>query len=70
MCIRDRPTASIAANAVGADLFICEGMYGEKDKQAKAVANKHMTFYEAARLAKEADVKEMWLTHYLSLIHI
>ena len=63
-CTDTRPTASIAANAVGADLFICEGMYGEKDKQAKAVANKHMTFYEAARLAKEADVKEMWLTHY------
>ncbi len=63
-CTDPRPTASIAANAVGADLFICEGMYGEKDKQAKAVANKHMTFYEAARLAKEADVKEMWLTHY------
>ena len=63
-CTDTRPTASIAANAVGADLFICEGMYGAKDKQAKAVANKHMTFYEAARLAKEADVKEMWLTHY------
>ena len=60
-CTDTRPTASIAANAVGADLFICEGMYGEKDKQAKAVANKHMTFYEAARLA---EVGEMWLTHY------
>ena len=23
-----------------------------------------MTFYEAAQLAKEAQVKEMWLTHY------
>ena len=23
-----------------------------------------MTFYEAARLAKEADPKQMWLTHY------
>ena len=23
-----------------------------------------MTFYEAAKLAKEADVKELWLTHY------
>ena len=23
-----------------------------------------MTFYEAAALAKEAQVKEMWLTHY------
>jgi ribonuclease Z len=63
-CTDTRPTESISRNAKDADLFICEGMYGEKDKQAKAVANKHMTFYEAARLAKEADVKEMWLTHY------
>ena len=59
-----RPVDSIRENAEGSDLFICEGMYGEKDKAAKAVEYKHMTFYEAARLAKEAQVKEMWLTHY------
>lgn len=59
-----RPTNSIRENAKGSDLFICEGMYGEKDKAAKAVEYKHMTFYEAAQLAKEADVAEMWLTHY------
>ncbi len=59
-----RPTDSIRENAKGSDLFICEGMYGEKEKAVKAVENKHMTFYEAARLAKEAEVKEMWLTHY------
>ena len=63
-CTDTRPTASIVENARNADLFICEGMYGEKDKQAKAVENKHMTFYEAARLAKEAGVSELWLTHY------
>lgn len=63
-CTDTRPTKSIAENASGADLFICEGMYGEKDKDAKAVEYKHMTFYEAATLAKEAEVKEMWLTHY------
>ena len=45
-------------------MFICEGMYGEKEKAAKAVEYKHMTFYEAAHLAKDAQVKEMWLTHY------
>ena len=39
-------------------------MYGEKDKQKKAKEYKHMTFYEAAQLAKEAEVKEMWLTHF------
>lgn len=59
-----RPTRSIVENAENADLFICEGMYGEKEKAAKAVEYKHMTFYEAAQLAKDAQVKELWLTHY------
>lgn len=59
-----RPTQSIRDNAKGSDLFICEGMYGEKDKQDKAKEYKHMTFYEAAAIAKDAEVKEMWLTHY------
>ena len=59
-----RPTNSIRENAKDSDLFICEGMYGEKEQAAKAVEYKHMTFYEAAHLAKDAQVKEMWLTHY------
>lgn len=59
-----RPTDSIVANSMNADLFICEGMYGEEDMDDKARAHKHMTFYEAAELAKKADVSEMWLTHY------
>lgn len=59
-----RPTDSIRRNAKGADLFICEGMYGEKEKAAKAAEYKHMTFYEAAELAWEVQAVEMWLTHY------
>lgn len=59
-----RPTNSIRENAYHSDLFICEGMYGEKDKDVKAAEYKHMTFYEAARLAKDAQVEELWLTHY------
>jgi ribonuclease Z len=39
-------------------------MYGETEKDVKAVEYKHMTFYEAAELAKDAKVQEMWLTHY------
>ncbi len=59
-----RPTESILRNAVNSDLFICEGMYGEEDKIEKAKGYKHMTFREAATLAKDAEVKELWLTHY------
>ena len=63
-CTDTRPVPVIAEMASEADLFICEGMYGEPDKEAKAKEHKHMTFYEAAHLAREADCKEMWLTHY------
>jgi len=63
-CTDTRPTESIVKHAKGADLFICEGMYGEPDKKAKAKENKHMTFYEAAELARRADAKRLWLTHY------
>ncbi|MBR5116373.1 MAG: ribonuclease Z [Lachnospiraceae bacterium] len=59
-----RPTKSIAQHAAGADLFICEGMYGEPDKDEQAREKKHMTFTEAATLARDAKVKELWLTHY------
>ncbi len=63
-CTDTRPTESIVRNAAGADLFICEGMYGEPDKVQKAREYKHMTFYEAADLAFRAGVRELWLTHY------
>ena len=59
-----RPTDSILKNAADSDLFICEGMYGEDDKADKAKGYKHMTFREAAVLARNANVQEMWLTHY------
>ena len=42
-CTDTRPTQSIVDHADHSDLFICEGMYGEKDKEAKAREYKHMT---------------------------
>ncbi|MBE5933308.1 MAG: ribonuclease Z [Lachnospiraceae bacterium] len=63
-CTDTRPMDIIADNAFRADLFICEGMYGEDDKLDNAKENKHMTMMEAAKLAGKAEVKEMWLTHY------
>ena len=59
-----RPCDSITENAKGADLFICEGMYGEEEKKAKAKEHMHMMMSEAAQIAKKAQPKEMWLTHY------
>lgn len=63
-CTDTRPTQSIIDNSKEADLFVCEGMYGEKGKEAKAMEYKHMTFCEAATLASKANVKELWLTHF------
>ena len=63
-CTDSRPLDAIVEAADKSDLFICEGMYAEKDKLAKAKQKKHMTFYEAADMAKRAGVKEMWLTHF------
>lgn len=63
-CTDSRPTSTIEEEAKGADLFICEGMYGEDDMLPKAKENKHMLFTEAARMAANAGVKELWLTHY------
>ena len=59
-----RPCQSIVRHAQGSDLFICEGMYAEEDKFAKAREHRHMMFSEAAALARDAAVKELWLTHY------
>lgn len=63
-CTDSRPVDAIVDAAEGSDLFICEGMYAEKDKITKAKKYKHMTFYEAAEMAKKAQVQELWLTHF------
>ncbi|MSS63797.1 ribonuclease Z [Velocimicrobium porci] len=63
-CTDTRPVQAIIDFSKNADLLICEGMYGEREKQSKAREYKHMTFYEAAQIAKEAKVKELWLTHF------
>ena len=69
-CTDTRPVSVISEYASDADLFICEGMYGEDGKEVKAREYKHMTMYEAANLASKAKPKEMWLTHYSpSLTH-
>lgn len=59
-----RPVEAIVTAAENADLFICEGMYGEPGSEAKAREHKHMNFAEAAKLAAKAQPRELWLTHY------
>ncbi|MBO6159225.1 MAG: ribonuclease Z [Firmicutes bacterium] len=59
-----RPKDTIVRLAQDADLFICEGMYGEAGTDEKAAQHKHMSYREAAQMAKDAGVKELWLTHF------
>ena len=59
-----RPASSIPVNAKESDLFICEGMYGDAEKAANAQEHRHMMIKEACRIAGQARVKELWLTHY------
>lgn len=63
-CTDTRPFLNLVPFIRGADLFICEGIYGEDEKIDKAKKHKHILFSEAAYAAKEAEVKELWLTHF------
>lgn len=59
-----RPIPQITDLAKGSDLFICEGMYHDNDETNNVDKYMHMTFGEAATLAKNAEVKQLWLTHF------
>jgi len=63
-CTDTRPVPALPAFAKDADLFICEGLYGDKEKFEKTKKRKHMMFHEAAEIARAAVVKELWLTHF------
>lgn len=63
-CTDSRPTDELALLCRNADLFVCEGIYGEDEKLPGAIEKKHMLFSEAANLAKENGARELWLTHY------
>jgi len=63
-CTDSRPVPALADFARGADLFVCEGLYGDDNLREKAADRRHMVFSEAAEIARAADVKELWLTHF------
>lgn len=59
-----RPIKEIIDFIKESDLLICEGTYGDDKDIEKAIKNKHMTFSEAAELARKGKVKELLLTHF------
>jgi len=59
-----RPTAALPGFVAGAQLLVCEGMYGAEEDLPRAVENRHMLFRESAAIAREAGVGALWLTHF------
>lgn len=64
MATDTRPTGQISELLHGVDLLITEGTYGDDAELPKARAYGHMTFREAATLARDADAGALWLTHF------
>jgi ribonuclease Z len=59
-----RPIPALATFSAGVDLLVCEGTYGSDEDRAKAERNDHMTFREAATLARDAGVSRLWISHF------
>ncbi|MDE6004626.1 MAG: ribonuclease Z [Oscillospiraceae bacterium] len=58
------PIPEIINFAKDSDLFVCEGMYGDIDKKLSMNEKGHMLMQDACQLAKNANAKKLWLTHY------
>ena len=59
-----RPLPAFPAFLAGVDLLVCEGTYGDPADREKAIVWRHMTFGEAATLARDAGAGALWLTHF------
>lgn len=54
----------VAAEGEGSDLLIAEGMYGGDEQRPVRWESEHMSFAEAAALARDGRARRLWLTHY------
>ena len=62
------PCAGLTAAAEEADLLISEATYGETEQAELAIDHGHMKFAQAASIARQARVKQLWLAHYSQMI--
>jgi ribonuclease Z len=54
----------VRAGGEGAELLIAEGMYGSEEDKPARWESLHMTFAEAASLARDGGARRLWLTHF------
>lgn len=59
-----RPVPALPGFVGGADLLICEGMYGDEADKPTRWMPQHLTFAEAATIARDGGARRLWLTHY------
>ena len=59
-----RPTPELVELARDADLLVCEATYGDDEDLPNAIEKRHMTFREAATIARDAGAGALWLTHF------
>lgn len=59
-----RPSDELRELATDVDLLVCEATYGDDADAQKAIDKRHMTFREAATLARDANAGALWLTHF------
>ena len=54
----------VRAKGEGADLLISEGMYASEEDKPVRWESLHMTFAQAAALARDGGARRLWLTHF------
>lgn len=59
-----RPSERLKRFAEGSDILICEGMFADPEKLARAELTGHMMFSEAATLARDSASERLILTHF------
>ncbi len=59
-----RATSALVDLVRGVDLLISEGTYGDDAAAEGAAKWGHMTYRQAATLARDAEIGHLWLTHF------
>jgi ribonuclease Z len=59
-----RPVVKFSQFLERVELLVCEGTYGSDEDLPRAVRNRHMTFREAATLARDVGANRLWITHF------
>lgn len=58
----------IAPFVHGSDLLISEAMFSDDEDAERGRERGHMTFRQAATIARDAQVQELWLTHFSPMV--